>query len=163
MLIFGDHNCLPANVNIDSPIKVFNLSSYIQGYPSLSSLLPNGVGMMHPETFDMGYFDYIFNNDKAFAELMIIISELYNGNSVYLIITHSPFYDTVSESLAEIIKQRYGYISFFINEISDYLYIPRAENTGDFSILGLQNVDNDRMRYVNILESNGLVEIEDYD
>lgn len=168
MLIFGDYKCFPPTEYMGLLSKggfvAFNLSSYVQGYPQLNNLLPKGVDCSSDESFDMSYFDYIFNNEFAFIDFMYIIIKLYEGATVFIFINHSDFYDKLAESLAEIIKQRYGHVSFFINEPDDYETIVHNLDCGDFSIPGLANLDIDRSRFLSILQSKGLFkdDPEDY-
>lgn len=170
MLIFGDYKCFPqcdemTMLNSNGGFIVFNFSSFVQNCSQLTNLLPRGgVDCSSEENFDMSYFDYIYNDDAAFIDLMYIIDQLYKGINVFVIIEHTDFYDRLAESLAEIIKQRYGYVSFFINEYSDYENLFNNSDIGDFSILGLNNLDNDRVRFISLLQSVGMVkdDPEDY-
>lgn len=163
MLIFGDYKCFP-DTNIiglfnKGGFVAFNFSSYVQSCPQLSNLLPKGVDCSSDENFDMSYFDYIFKNDYAFIDFMYIINQLYNGATVFIFINHTEFYDKLTESLAEIIKQRYGYISYFINEPEDYeLLMSELETSecGSFSAIGLSNLDIDRSRFLSLLQALGL-------
>lgn len=159
MLLFGDYKCIPQLQSC----SIFNFSSLVQGYSNLEDLLPRGVDTSSEENFDMSYFDYIFNNEEVFVTFMTIIMKLYNGDNVYLIVNHNNFYDHLSESLADIIKQRYGIISFFINEMSDYNDLLNRNIEVDFSVPGLYNLDNDKMRLMMIMEQMGAVPVEDYD
>lgn len=150
MLIFGDYTCIPnGNVFGNVPITVCNFSSYVQDCNQLLNLLPErGVDSSSDENFDMSYFDYIFCNDRSFMDFMFIVTKLYEGHTVYIIINHTEFYDKLAESLAEIIKQRYGYLSYFVYDMGDYnMDFEQAE----FSVIGLNNLDMDKMRFLNLL------------
>lgn len=171
MLIFGDYTCIPYGDELTALNKtgftMFNFSSYVQNCAQLTNLLPKGgVDCSSEESFDMSYFDYIFNNDFPFIDLMYLVYQLYKGENVYVIIQHTEFFDKLAESLAELIKQRYGYVSFFINEYSDYESIINTLNTdsGDFSIVGLGNLDIDKIRFVSLLQQYNIIKDnpEDY-
>ena len=159
MLIFGDYTCIPkGEIFPGLELKIFNLSSYVQNCLQLRNLLPNGVDCSSDENFDMSYFDYIYKNDYSFMEFMTIITQLYAGSVVYIVIEHTDIFDRIAESMAEIIKQRFGYLSYFVNEMEDYSNIAMFHNqTGTFSIPGLVNFDLDRQRYVALLYSNNMV------
>lgn len=158
MLVFGDYTCIPIVGTITKQqFKIFNFSSCIQNYVQLSNLLPKGVDCSSDENFDMSYFDYIYNNDCAFMEFMTIITNLYSGENVYIIIDHVDIFDRIAESLAEIIKQRFGYLSYFVNESSDYDNINYITDSSSFSIPGLANFDLDRQKYVGLLYKSGLI------
>lgn len=168
MLIFGDYKCTPpidtTQVLSKGGIAVYNFSSYVQNCPQLTDLLPKaGVDYSTEENFDMSYFDYIFNNNDAFIALMTIMMKLYEGYVVYLIINHTDLYDKLAESLAEIIKQRYGYGAFFINDTGDYEWVFHNLTYGDFSIPGLANLDIDKKRMMTIMYNLGILKEEDYD
>lgn len=165
MLIFGDYTCIPSPEIVHSfagrQFTMFNLSSYVQSCFQLSNLLPKGVDCSSDENLDMSYFDYIYGNQYAFMDFMFIINELYKGSIVYLIINHTDFYDKLAESLSEIIKQRYGYLSYFVNDMDDYESILYNIDSGTFSIIGLSNFDNDRKKFLSIAYTNGLIKDED--
>lgn len=170
MLIFGDYTCIPRDDELTllnkTGLTVFNFSSYVQNCIQLTNLLPkSGVDCSSEENFDMSYFDYIFNTDFAFIDFMYLVYALYKGDNVYVIIQHTEFFDKLAESLAELIKQRYGYISFFINEYDDYESINIIDNdNGDFSIVGLGNLDIDKVRFVSLLQNYNIIKDnpEDY-
>lgn len=162
MLIFGDYKCFPDGRTFPYFAKngfaIFNFSSYVQNCPQLTNLLPRGVDLSSPDAFDMTYFDYIWNDDYAFIDFMYIINELYKGTSVYIFINHTDFYDQLAESLAELIKQRYGYIAYFINDPDDYDTIINKIDESNFSSIGLMNLDLDRTKFLGILQEKGLFE-----
>lgn len=169
MLFIGDYRCIPSTevaheMNCDN-LTIMNFSSYVQQVPQLTNLVPRiRLDMSTEENFDMSYFDYIFNqNQWAFIDLMYVMNALYAGTSVYLIVNHSEYFDKVAESLAEIIKQRYGYLAYFINDMTDYSMISLSGVPGDFSVAGLTNLDIDRQSFMGILSTENLLpkEIEE--
>lgn len=163
MLVFGSYTCIPSIQG--QQFKIFNLSSCVQNCLQLSNLLPKGVDCSSDENFDMSYFDYIYGNDYAFIEFMTIMTHLYSGSNVYIIIEHVEIFDKIAESLAEIIKQRFGYLSYFVYEEEDYDNINYMTDSSAFSIPGLANFDSDRIRYVSLLYDNNMVQDdpENYD
>lgn len=169
MLIFGDYACLPTQDIVPvfgkRGFRVFNFSSYYMGCPQITNLLPKGIDCSTDENLDMSYFDYIYGDEYTFMDFMYVVTELYNGSVVYLLINHSELFDRLAESLAEIIKQRFGYLSYFVNDIDDYETIVNELDSCSFSAPGLVNFDNDRLRYLSILHAKGLFQDdpENYD
>ncbi len=139
MLIIGDHKC----VGYLSPhIKIYNVSSLLEGYTRLN-ILPYTVKYSDEKEFDLDYALYILNNDNVFFDMMKIIYNLYIGNDVYLLVTIDQFSEIVTESLLKFIQQRYGYIGNRVNDPEDFgTLVP-----GDFSLLGVFNLDYDKERF----------------
>ncbi len=139
MLIVGDHKC----VGVLSPhIKVYNLSSLLEGYPKLN-ILPYSVRYSDEKEFDLDYALYILNHDNVFFDMMRIIYNLYIGNDVYLLVTIDQFSEIVTESLLKFIQQRYGYIGNRVNEPEDLMTLV----PGDFTLFGVFNLDQDKERF----------------
>lgn len=143
MLVFSTFKNLIAN---ETDI-IFNLSSLREGYDRIS-LLPQSSLKYDIKEFDLEYYNYIMNNDNVFFELMKVITPLYNGQNVFLLIGEGEVYDFVAESLQKMIQQRYGINSYFINDKEDYEDIKDKTN---FSIQGLYNFDIDKEKYTNML------------
>lgn len=167
MLFIGDYLSIPKgelldNLNRKCNLVVFNFSSFVEGVPQLTNLLPHGLDTSTEEQFDETYFSYIFVNDFAFIDMMYIIMEIYKGNHIYLIINKTPFYDRLIESFVEILKQRYGIIPYFINDVTDYEAILQHDDQTTFSTQGLINADIDRQRFLTLLYAHGIIKEEEY-
>jgi len=141
MLIFGDYNSLPK----ENDFVVFNLSSLVEGFETLS-LVPPFIRQFNDEKqFDIMYANYLISDDNAFFEMMKIVMSLYMGKDVYVLITRDGgILEILTESLQKFIQQRYGIISININCIEDLKYI---EDVSQFTIQGLYNLDIDKERF----------------
>lgn len=133
--------------NIKNVIK-YNLSSLYDNIPTLNLLTPTGripdeivEGDCSTPEFDMSYSNYIINNRGAFNQLMSIVHPVYQDPQtlIQILITQSKFRDAITESLAKLIQQRYGYNTNFVYDVEDLLYIEEP----DFSIPGLFRMDQD--------------------
>lgn len=127
---------------------IFNLSSPIEGGVRLHSLTPpiSLWQMRETKDFDIGYADYILNNDAAFVDLMRVICHIYNGEHVIVLVNTDEINTFITESLLKFIQQRYGYNGWVLNCLNDVLYAYES----DFSVNGLYNLDQDRERYVRL-------------
>ena len=162
MLIFGPSRVLKELD--DQSFKVLNLSSaYEYGY-SINNVIPplyNGMPidqLFNPENdkaFDLWFINYIFSpGSKAFVEFFSIIMHIYNGDNVFVLIDDTnEVFNIITESVIKIIQQRYGINSLLVADFAD-LSIYESEYT-TFSIHGLYNFDQDRMRYAMELNLNG--------
>ena len=169
MLIFGRFDNCPSVQTMDELGKakegfaVLNMSSLFQSCHQLVGLLPKGIGQPSDEDFDMKYFDYIMNNRYSFIDMMSIMMELYQGKNVYVLIGDSELFYDLAISLSEIIKQRYGYVSVFIESAEDWDWVVRNQYNTDFSVIGLHNFDIDRSNYISLLQQLNLIKVdEDY-
>lgn len=133
--------------NIKNVIK-YNLSSLYDNIPTLNLLtavgrIPDEIieGDCSTPEFDMSYSNYVINNKEAFNQLMSIIYPVYQDPQtlVQILITQSKFRDALTETLAKLIQQRYGYNTHFIYNVEDMIYIEEP----DFSIPGLFRMDQD--------------------
>lgn len=102
---------------------------------------------------DMMYADYLINHIPAFIDLMKIMYPLYENSDllVYILITHDPYRDVITESLIKFIQERYGYICNEINTLEDVMYVEH----GTFNYVGIMNMDMDKEKYINILFDDG--------
>ena len=127
----------------------YNLSSYYSDVPTMNALIPN-IQHMSEELlqgdcvipqFDIEFGNYIINTDEAFLQFMNIVIPAYMNPDmlVQILIGHSDFRDAITESLIKLIQQRYGYNSYIVNDIEDFL----CADESDFSIPGLFAIDED--------------------
>ena len=150
MLIFTPNIIFMNNMNTVG-IKIFNISSCLEGYDRLISLTPprmiNGypVDYRNQEMFGQLYTSYLLSDVNAFMALMDIVYSLYEGYDVLLLVSRDEYRDTLTEALAKIIQQRYGYISNVISDVSDL----ECLQEGQFSIQGLYTLDQDKELYIN--------------
>lgn len=133
-------------------VIIYNLSSYFDA-PQLNFLLPSPeyipenqlTGDCDTPEFDYNYHNYILNNPEAFNQFMNIIIPVNQSPEVLvqILIKYSPYRDAITESLAKLIQQRYGYNTNFVNDLEDFLYV--EEST--FNIPGLFAFDQDLQRW----------------
>ena len=149
MLIFCPTKCvdfIPMNVPINDMV-VYNLTSMNEKYPRVAILPPR----IHcPENEFEGFlYNYIFSNDEVFFEWMDkIIMPLYLNTTVVLTMSENSLFNFVTESIESIILNRYGYVSHILNEPDDVFFLgEKMDNGGEFGILGMGNMYNDKERY----------------
>lgn len=145
MLMYGGIEM--AQVLLSQPIYdkiiVYNLSALTEFYPRIYLLPPNSLGISYDYQFDVNYMNWIINTDQIFVEFMKIISALYNGMDVYLIISPEDWSENIADSLMKLIQDRYGVVGVRLTDFEDYKYA----NDNDFSEVGLINVISDMERY----------------
>ena len=126
-------------------VYTFNISSYSESAPRLNALTPNRIDISDPGFYYENYKNYILNNHDAFMQMMDIVYKLYNGSDVILLIGPDDMFRTIfKESVAKFIQDRYGYISNFVSDPDDLIFIVE----GDFSVEGLHNLDIDKEIYI---------------
>ena len=152
LLIINNPNILNVIDNIEE-YAIFNISSLKEGYPKLDILPINNVQYEDERDFDMQYFNWIFSNDYIFKRFFSIINLLYMGHKVILLVSNSDEYNVSIYSLMKMIQQRYGYISTYINDISDIQFIDNSNS--EFSFHGLYNLDMDKERYIHLMVADG--------
>lgn len=154
MLFIGDYMCIPH----DEPMIILNLTGLVEGYQRVN-LVPQTsyqLDFTDDNNFDIQYYQYIFSNQQPFMELMKIIMPIYEGNDVFLLVSRGiDSFDKFTESLIKIIEARYGYTGvMLLNDPSDYPDIfERAKIVEEFSISGLNCLDQDKNNYVYMIES----------
>lgn len=119
MLILGTSNILNC---IDETYTVYNLTSYLEGIPSLLDLLPtiDIIKNIDDNNMEQVYHNVIMNNDNAFMMMMSIVLPLYEGNNVLLLIGENPELDILHECLTRYLQTRYGIIGNVIYDESDF-------------------------------------------
>lgn len=150
-----------------SQVIKYNLTSYIAGIPTLDMLLPRYqmmdqsiIGYNNEEddiNFDYNYCNFVTINDSAFIQLMSIMIPVYDNPDVLveIMISESLNRDEAAELLAKLIQQRYGYNSYMVKSLEDFLYVDEST----FSIPGLFTMDKDIERYISL--TGGLSSIQD--
>ena len=146
--------------NIIDGAIIYNLTSLREGYQRFQFLIPpNTIGYLTNREFDIAYYQYIMNNDIVFGEFFQIISALYNGNNVYIIISENDWSENLVESLMKVIQQRYGYNAGKINCYDDYLFMMNNKYYSEFDYrFGLGNLDSDKERYAILVEGSRIHE-----
>lgn len=150
MLIFGNVRCIefvPYNINIESGgMLIYNLTSASEMYPSVA-ILPHRISP--GDDFENMLFQHIFGNDDVFMEWMSkIIMPLYYNTDVYLVCNDNQLFDFVTDSVSSIIRKRYGYNSYILNDPDDVFFLSeQVDGEGEFGILGLGNLYADKERY----------------
>lgn len=134
-------------------VVTYNLSSYYSDCHTLNLLVPSPQfisedllnGDCTTPEFDISYHQFILNNDGAFLQLMNIMIPVFTNPDtlVQVLINVSNFRDVITESLAKLIQQRYGYNSYLIYDLDDFMYV--EEST--MSVPGLFAMDKDVQRW----------------
>ena len=159
MIVFGNTKCLKyaefALNNDKEQLSIFNLSSTLEVGERLFKLIPpfNVEQYNDEKEFDINYANYILTNDEAFIDLMKIIYLQYENNNdmlIYIVVDFDDIRDVITESLIKFIQQRYGINSSIIKEYEDFDTVEDSE----FDINGLYNLDQDKERYVLLVNSN---------
>lgn len=147
MLAFIPLECLDIVLRNDKEAVVYNMTALGKNVENIYNigltLLPN------PEYLTMTYNEYIMNIDDVFCTMMHVVEKLFEGKNVYLLKSNNYIYDEALELFQRFIFSRYGYKSFIINNIEDLESTNSSE--GSFNIIGVQNYDNDIIRYMSIL------------
>lgn len=131
----------------------YNLSSYYVDIPLLSNISPSSEyvpesvlnGDFNSPDFDIAYHNHIMTNDAAFVQFMNIVIPVFQSADVMvqILIKQSEYRDAITESIMKLIQQRYGYNSYIVNDIEDFIYV--EEST--FNIPGLFTMDQDLRRF----------------
>lgn len=138
-------------------VITYNLTSYFE-FPFIKEILPDdnltsSIPFDSVE-FDSAYSNFIISNDNAFNRLMSIILPVYNEPDVLvqLLISNSvsinAYRNSISENIAKLIQQRYGYNCYIVYTIEDLYYV-RDDST--FSIPGLMILNRDLERYAELV------------
>lgn len=151
MILMGNYRNVP---NGEIPIlidNIVNLSSPIMGFNRVEIMPPFELKFTFDNQFDMGYYDFIMQNDGPFFEFFSkIINQEYMNNNVYIIVSEGEGYDYINEALVKMIQVRYGVIVRYINEREDY-YELVDDTERSFNILGIPNLDADLEKFRNIV------------
>lgn len=145
MLIIGESKI----IDIVEPlnVRILNLSSLKEGYEKLNLLPLQNIVYEDEKQFDYDYGNFIMQNDHVFVELFKVIKELYEGKHVFIMVNKTDELETITESLTKFIQQRYGYNAIYVNDTED---LENINDTTDFSLLGLYNLDIDKERYTEL-------------
>ena len=166
MIVFMPFKEIPLEFLEDKNITQvvsFNLSSYFMIGQNLTNLIPNIDylpedilhGSIDTTNFDTVYWNGILNNPNSFIELMSIVLPVYNQPNILVQIlirdqnNTSEYITDITESLAKLIQQRYGYSPAIINEVNDLWDLEEPT----FSIPGLFNISNDLQLFISMTNS----------
>lgn len=171
MIIFTPIRDFPVDILQSKGVRQvvkYNLSHYYAEMPMLNLLVPSSefisedilTGDCATTDFDREYHNFILSNDAAFCQLMSIIVPVYMqpDTLVHIAILYNDYTIAFVESLIKLIQQRYGYNSYFINDVEDFLYITEPE----FSIPGLFVLDQDLARW-RMMNSESLKGYDEYE
>lgn len=142
MLMYGYGGIIKDIIEMNN-IKIYNFSSLREGFPRLNLMPPHNLGANTEYEFDVKYMNYIFANDIVFMNFMTIIMDLYNGFSVYLLISEDDWSQLLIDSLMKLIQQRYGVNGVMVNSLEDFQFA-KDDTFEDYGIL---NLDQDKERY----------------
>ena len=146
-----------------SETQIFTFNSLYEGFVSLNLLPPNNLGAIDEYDFDLKYFQYVFGDDLRFLRLFGIVLAMFNGYDVFIVSDKYGFNlnweDNLIESFLKMLQSRYGFVGYLVNSVEDYM---NAGET-DFDLrFGVQNMDADYKRYLNICKRLGK-ELYNYD
>lgn len=153
MLVVGNYESFMGLLDKDmSTFKVYNFSSMKENFGQRLQLLPVTSLNVYDKEFDQFYMNFIINNDLFFITFMEVVYNLYKGVNVYITISNGDIYEALAESLTKIFQCRYGYTAQFLHEASDF----DENDDSEFSAVGIQTFDQDRERYIELLNQYGL-------
>ena len=147
MLIFAP---VPISPDDLCPV-ILNLSSFIEGYPTISQLNPLTYfpqGISYVEDFDEWYMRFILTNKEAYKAFLDIMRPLYNGADVCILINpNNEFSNRLVDSLISFIYKRYEYVSNLL--IGYDLDDIDTLKEGTFSASGIHLLDEEFKIYAN--------------
>lgn len=149
MLLYGTVQ----NLQKTDKTEVYNFSSLNEYYSKLNLLPPREFGWEYDYDFDIRYANYIMTNDTVFFDMMMIVYSLYQGKDIFVLIDDNIILEPMNESLFKFIQQRYGYNSYRINSIYDFL----IADDSSFTPFGLFNLDQDKDRLAYMLEKERIL------
>lgn len=153
MLVIGNYESfmgLPDKIK--TTFNVYNFSSIKENFGKRLQLLPVTQLNVYDKEFDQFYMDFILNNDLYFMTFMELVYDLYRGINIFIGISNGDIYESLAESLTKIFQCRYGYNAQFLHESSDF----DENDDSEFSFMGIQIFDNDRERYIQLLNRYGI-------
>ena len=131
MIIYIDNPELIQHIQyqFNRPTIVFNLSSLYSGFIDLTDLCTqiapiNNTGMIIPEfvqsiNFDIQYASAVINDPNLFCKLLMILSATYEGSIAIVMVQRDPYRDAIMESIIKFTQQRYGIISWIVEDPED--------------------------------------------
>lgn len=131
MIIYIDNPELIQHIQyqFNRPTIVFNLSSLYSGFIDLTDLCTqiapiNNTGMIIPEfvqsiDFDIQYASAVINDPNLFCKLLMILSATYEGSIAIVMVQRDPYRDAIMESIIKFTQQRYGIISWIVEDPED--------------------------------------------
>ncbi len=135
MIIYIDNPELIQHIQyqFNRPTIVFNLSSLYSGFIDLTDLCTqiapiNNTGMIIPEfvqsiDFDIQYASAVINDPNLFCKLLMILSATYEGSIAIVMVQRDPYRDAIMESIIKFTQQRYGIISWIVEDPEDLLCV----------------------------------------
>ena len=135
MIIYIDNPELIQHIQyqFNRPTIVFNLSSLYSGFTDLTDLCTqiapiNNTGMIIPEfvqsiDFDIQYASAVINDPNLFCKLLMILSATYEGSIAIVMVQRDPYRDAIMESIIKFTQQRYGIISWIVEDPEDLFCI----------------------------------------
>lgn len=153
MLVIGNYESfMGLNDKVKMSFSVYNFSSRKEHFGKRLQLLPVTQLSVYDKEFDQFYLNFIINNDLYFMTFMELVYNLYRGVNVYIGISNGDIYESLAESLTKIFQCRYGYIAQFLHETNDF----DENDDSEFSSMGIQVFDQDRERYIQLLNRYGI-------
>lgn len=153
MLVIGNYESfMGLSDKIKASFKVYNFSSIKEHFGERLQLLPVTQLNVYDKEFDQFYMNFIMNNDLYFITFMNVVYNLYRGINVFIAISNGDVYEALAESLTKIFQCRYGYIAQYLHEPEDF----DENDDSEFSSIGIRHFDEDRERFVYLLNAYGL-------
>lgn len=167
MIIFIDNPEVITHIQyqFNRPTVVFNLSSLYSGFIDLTDLCMvapiNNTNMIMPEfvqsfEFDIQYSSALINNPNLFCKMLMILSATYEGSIAIVLVQRDAYRDAIMESLIKFIQQRYGLISWIVEDLEDILCISETP----FTPIGLMTLIKDLEKFDEMNGYNNRISIE---
>lgn len=144
MLLFGSYELIPY-IPEGFNCAVVNFSSLKEGFGRPINMVPRSINPYESREFDIDYANLILSDAMFFDFFEHMIYPLYQGRNIYAMVTRNELFDIFTESIQKFILERYGYISYLINEPSDFLSVNELNDR--FTVAGVYNLDTDKERY----------------
>ncbi len=138
MLMYGSNIMVANMIAREKDTVIYNLSSLNESYPRLYLLPPNELGQIYDFQFDLNYANWIIYTDPIFVEFMKIISNLYNGYNVYIIVSSEDWSVNIIDILMKLIQERYGVVGVQVNDYEDYLCGNETEFAEGYGLFTVQ-------------------------
>ena len=153
--MFGNNEAAKYVASVEE-VMIVGFNTLYEGVLQLDLLPPNNLGAIDEYDFDLRYFNFILGDDYRFLQMFWIPLYIFNGYDVFIVsdryMPNSTWEDNLIESFLKILQSRYGFVACLINSPEDFA---NAADT-DFDIrFGVQNMDGDYKRYVDICKRIG--------
>ena len=143
-LMYGPITAVHDILSQGNNLIVYNLTSLNEMFPRVYLVPPMELGRNNDLQFDINYANWIMYNDPQFVQFMNIISNVYNGYDVFILISEEDWSADLVDSIMKFIQERYGVVGAYVRSALDYIYASEVEFAEG---MGLINIQNDMERY----------------